>query len=460
MGKMSTAIIFIVMLLVGCQPEPDGPGSSQIEQEATETQQKRGTEHNDPEDRKQLGLDEKFQDAPSIPESFEDSTAYKGVGRFAGKEYEIFEDDQELANVLKEIPKLTEENDTSTSEQLERYLFSLFKEDLNPVQVPINQWASIQSKSSEVESSTVKWKDPSNIAIVLDASGSMANMDNGQTKIEVVEESLHQFVEDLPERTNISLHVYGYVGTGTKVDREKYCSTIDEVYSLGTYDKHSISDALNRFELFGWTPVAKAIQTAQESFNNNNEINSTNTFYLVSDGIVTCDGDSVESIRKLNETDVDPVVNVAGYQIDVDGRPQLKKRATIEEGRYSNARNEQDLQTEFTHEVGRTNAYSKWQEAMSAFNETVKEQLNEWRDEQIKRVIREDHNLKAVTKYLKHEGIIDSSLYLQWRGDYVEYSMKMNEQIREMYLEFIQLNRDAYLKNSEKLRERYLEEIE
>ena len=75
-----------------------------------------------------------------------------------------------------------------------------------------------------------------NVAILLDASGSMAGEVSGGQKMELAKSAIEKYASDLPEGANIMLRVYGHEGTGTDADKAMSCASNEVVYDLGAYD--------------------------------------------------------------------------------------------------------------------------------------------------------------------------------------------------------------------------------
>ena len=57
------------------------------------------------------------------------------------------------------------------------------------------------------------------IAIILDASGSMKNVQGGKILMEIAKESIQEFASNLPDHAHISLRIYGHKGTGSDQDK-------------------------------------------------------------------------------------------------------------------------------------------------------------------------------------------------------------------------------------------------
>ncbi|WP_142828219.1 hypothetical protein [Planococcus soli] len=117
---------------------------------------------------------------------------------------------------------------------------------------------TIDSSTPE-DSIEVPEQETINVAILLDASGSMAGQVSGGQKMELAKRAVQTYASDLPEGSNIMLRVYGHEGTGTNADREMSCSSNRVVYDLGAYEEQAFSESLDQFSPAGWTPLAGAI---------------------------------------------------------------------------------------------------------------------------------------------------------------------------------------------------------
>ena len=73
---------------------------------------------------------------------------------------------------------------------------------------------------------------------------------------------------------------------------------------------------------------------------------NTNIVYLVSDGISTCDDDPVAAAKALYDSDITPIINVIGFNVDNDGQRQLKEVAKAVEGTYQDVQDAASLQKE------------------------------------------------------------------------------------------------------------------
>ncbi|RHW36739.1 VWA domain-containing protein [Lysinibacillus yapensis] len=442
----------LICLLAACsEEEPVAENEKQQEEMSVE-----GPAVSEQEDEKV----EDLKDSAPIPQSFSESTAYPQRGKFAG---ETFTDQQEIMEVLDNFPVLTENSSEQEKKEAKQYLLSLFKEDLSMVDVPIDQWESMQFKDPDGESDSLALKENYNVVILLDSSGSMANYENDKTRMQLAKESIQAFVESLPKEATVSLRVYGHVGTGSEEDKAKSCSTVEEVYPRSTYESSKFSESLNKFDPAGWTPTGLAIKQVEEDFKQYSGEQNTNILYIVSDGVETCDTDPVGAIESLADSAIQPVVNIIGYHVDNEGLEQLKEMAEVSNGKYVNAVNQEQLNAEFKQTVDMAKIWSDWdsdtKETLNQLFQTIQTQLNDWHKQQQALINLEHKNLQAATNYLHQKEILSGDVFLEFDRDYRDYFLTVDSDARDLFLELDSLNRDSFLDNWKNVTDRFLENV-
>jgi Ca-activated chloride channel family protein len=266
----------------------------------------------------------------------------EGPGKLAGDKY----DEAKLKKELEGLPK-----GLSAEEAYNRLIY-LLAEDYGPVVKEIENFKpafDVGDLEGSGKASEEKGKKPDrvNVSILLDASGSMAGKVNGRVKMDLAKEAIRDFVSNLPEQSRVSLRVYGHKGRNSQKDKEVSCNSTEEVFVLGEYDESRFSKALGRFKPTGWTPLASAIQGAQQDLSAEKGENVKNVVYVVSDGIETCGGDPVKAAKALHESDIQAVVNIIGFDVDNAGQRALKKVAEAGGGEYQTARTGEDLRRLF-----------------------------------------------------------------------------------------------------------------
>lgn len=201
-------------------------------------------------------------------------------------------------------------------------------------------------------------KEHINVAIILDASGSMKQAKGGKTLMEMAKDSISEFSSGLPENAKVSLTVYGHKGTGSDSDKELSCGSIEEIYPLSTYNASPFNSAMNSVKPSGWTSMARALKQTGEKLGNST--NATNVIYLVSDGKETCGGDPAAEAKALAKSNINPIINVIGLSVNGEDAAQLKQIADSAGGRYIDAKNQQDLDREFDQSTNTLSQWSDW----------------------------------------------------------------------------------------------------
>ena len=197
-----------------------------------------------------------------------------------------------------------------------------------------------------------------NVAILLDASGSMAGQVSGGEKMKLAKKAVQAYAADLPKGSNVMLRVYGHEGTGTNADREMSCQSNEVVYELTAYNEQKFSESLDQFVPAGWTPLAGAIEAAEEDLKEQKGENVRNVVYVVSDGIETCGGDPVAAAASLNASDIQAEVNIIGFDVDNEGQAQLEAVAKAGNGQYKSVYSGSDLNEYLKQEHSRL--YWEW----------------------------------------------------------------------------------------------------
>lgn len=205
-----------------------------------------------------------------------------------------------------------------------------------------------------------EFKENYNLEIILDASGSMGADAGGETRMAQAKREIQNFLASAPEKSNVSLRVYGHKGTGDSADKAMSCEAIEEVYERGPYDEAAFQQAMDQFDPAGWTPIAGALESAAESFEGLDGETNTNLIYLVSDGIETCDGDPVAAAKSFAGSNISPIINVIGFNADSEAQQQLKEVAKEANGTYTNVQNAEGLRSEFERTEDILQKWQQW----------------------------------------------------------------------------------------------------
>lgn len=205
---------------------------------------------------------------------------------------------------------------------------------------------------------------PSEVYILLDASGSMYGKVQGMPKMTIAKKAASRFASTVGNEKDISLVVYGHAGSNKEKDKQLSCSKIEDVYPLQKFNPKAFSEAVNTVHASGWTPLAGAIDFVhKKTENSSNNV----TLYIISDGIETCEGDPVATAKAFANQHSNGAVNIIGFDVDAESENQLKAVANAGNGEYISANTIEELDNSIT---------KKWvpsfQEIMSKSNSLLK----------------------------------------------------------------------------------------
>lgn len=259
--------------------------------------------------------------------------------------------------ILKELETVP---DGLTGEEAYSIAVSLFAADIEEEArkfEEVDPTIKIDSSTPEDEID-IPEQETVNVAILLDASGSMAGEVSGGQKMKLAKQAIQKYAADLPQGSNVMLRVYGHEGTGTEEAKEMSCKSNEVVYDLGEYDEQAFTASLEKFAPAGWTPLAGAIEAAEQDLQKQTGENIRNVIYVVSDGIETCGGDPVAAAASLNGSDIQAEVNIIGFDVDNEGQKQLEAVAKAGKGQYKSVYSESELNDYLKQEYSRL--YWEW----------------------------------------------------------------------------------------------------
>ncbi|MED4017969.1 vWA domain-containing protein [Sutcliffiella cohnii] len=249
--------------------------------------------------------------------------------------------------------------------------------------------------------------------ILLDASSSMLLDSQGRQRMDIAREAVESFAKTIGETSQVSLVAFGHKGDQSNGGKELSCAGIEEVYPLGSYDGESFHEAVSSVEAKGWTPLAAAIEKANEL---STKVTGNITIYIVSDGVETCDGDPVKAAKSFVESNNDEnrTVNIIGFQVDQDAEKQLAEVADAGNGKYFSANNGEELLSTIEYEWLPSLLELAWApinlapDGWEVFRkvEEVSTLSNHW----TAAIMRENHRLRTGVIILENEGNISSEI--------------------------------------------------
>ncbi|MBC2716990.1 MAG: VWA domain-containing protein [Desulfobacteraceae bacterium] len=175
------------------------------------------------------------------------------------------------------------------------------------------------------------------VMFVLDASGSMWGQVDGQAKISIVRQVMHEIVPALPHEVRVGLTAYGH-------NRKGDCADIEILVPPGSDDRNGILSYIDQINPKGMTPIAGSVERVTEALKNRE--NET-TVILLSDGEETCHDSPCQAIRELKALGIKFILHVVGFDINDQQKAQLACMAEAGGGQYFEADNAQALLAAF-----------------------------------------------------------------------------------------------------------------
>lgn len=131
--------------------------------------------------------------------------------------------------------------------------------------------------------------------LVLDASGSMWGVVDGQTKISAARQAVNSILSKWRPEDRLGLIAYGHRSKGD-------CKDIELLVPVSTFDPAKIKTAVDALNPKGKTPIADSLRAAAAALRSTE---NKATVILVSDGIETCAPDPCAVAAELKKSGVD-----------------------------------------------------------------------------------------------------------------------------------------------------------
>ena len=172
------------------------------------------------------------------------------------------------------------------------------------------------------------------IALILDASGSMWGQIEGENKIVIARRVLKDVLQTVPAETGVGLVAYGH--------REKAdCGDIETVVPYGSTDRAALTATIDALNPKGKTPITR---TLEKVFGELKAREDATTVILVSDGLETCEGDPCKAVREAKAAGIEFVLHVVGFDLGKEEDvSQLECAALAGDGLYLTADNADEL---------------------------------------------------------------------------------------------------------------------
>jgi Ca-activated chloride channel homolog len=179
--------------------------------------------------------------------------------------------------------------------------------------------------------------DQTNVELIIDDSGSMAQQIGGGKKIAVAKQVLSGLVEDLPSDAKIAVRTYGRSQPSEKRD----CNDMELLIPFGKNAPARVLPGVAALKPNGMTPIAASLAAAAKDFAGKEGQN--NIIVLLSDGEEDCNGDPCAAAKELHDAGIHLEVNVIGLHVKPKERAQLQCVANAGGGKYYDAVDAKEL---------------------------------------------------------------------------------------------------------------------
>lgn len=273
------------------------------------------------------------------------------------------EEKKKVIETFKDLPDVSNKPSEKELDLFYMELLKMVQKDYKGPEEAIKRLKFQAIGSPEMKDTRYQFKENLNVEIILDASGSMAQEVNGKVKMDGAKDAINKFVQQLPKDARVGLRVYGHKGSNSDSDKQLSCSSSEIMYPISNYDSGKFQASLDKIKPTGWTPIGLALNEAKKDLSQFDGATNTNIVYLVSDGVSTCEDNPVEAAKSLFGSNIKPIINVIGFDIDNEGQKQLKEIAAATDGIYSSVSDESELSEELSQINQLAETWEEWKES-------------------------------------------------------------------------------------------------
>ncbi len=187
-------------------------------------------------------------------------------------------------------------------------------------------------------------RDISDLAIILDCSGSMREATKeGESKMAAAKRVVADLVNKIPNGLNVTLVIYGHEVFGGAED-PRNCQAVKVARPLAPLDdagKSELSALIGRLQPTGATPIALSLRVTGEELAKSGALCG---IVLVTDGIESCKGDpAAEAAALAAKLKLTFGVNVVSFGLRPEEDAAVEKIATAGKGKFYGADNAKEL---------------------------------------------------------------------------------------------------------------------
>lgn len=449
-------LIGLLFIMTGCSQETEKSNKNTNQSKPVETKEADQDEAQKDQE-KEPAEEEMVVDA--LPETYEELEELP-----QGPYHDFYfllngKDEKMVLETFKDLPDVSED---PTEKELDLFYMELLKmvqEDYKGPGEAIKRLKFQAIGSPEMKDTRYEFKENLNVEIILDASGSMAQEVNGKVKMAAAKDAINKFVQQLPKDAKVGLRVYGHKGSNAESDKQISCSSSEIMYPISNYDSSKFQSSLEKINPTGWTPIGLALNEAKKDLSKFDGASNTNIVYLVSDGVSTCEDDPIEAAKSLFDSNISPIVNVIGFDIDNEGQKQLKEIAAATDGIYSSVADESELSEELSQLNQLAQTWDEWKKS-GMQNIDLKRVQNKidifgYITDELSKSTDENSRINLISSVFWQEGRMsaESRVYLEEKNR--EYHNWMRAEIERFKEELHALNELNYAEAVKVLEEKY-----
>ncbi len=173
----------------------------------------------------------------------------------------------------------------------------------------------------------------SDLEFIVDLSGSMRKKQGELTQFQAAQAALAGALKKIPEGSYVAVRVYGH--RIEQSDKAKSCQDTEAIFPLAPVNPTIIQQSIAALSPKGYTPMAYALQQAQQDFDATRE--NDRVIILLSDGEETCDGDPAKTVTAMKSAGFNVTVHTIGFNVGGTTRQQLEAIAAAGGGGYYDA---------------------------------------------------------------------------------------------------------------------------
>jgi Mg-chelatase subunit ChlD len=174
---------------------------------------------------------------------------------------------------------------------------------------------------------------PSQIELILDASGSMKRTLGGRTMIDTAKTVLSDIVRQLPDDMQVALRVYGH---RVREGQSGACQDSQLVFPFARLNREALLAKIRDVRALGTTPIAYTLQQVAADVG---PTPGEKMIVLVTDGKEECGGDPSAAVAALLAQGIKMKLNIVGFALaDAALKAELRRLAEQTNGHFVEAK--------------------------------------------------------------------------------------------------------------------------